>query len=129
MKALLMEIILGRKVTMNQVTTEKPCFGYFCRFATRALTLNRALTLFQIFSPVGAPAFLVFELEAVLVECSVNVLVSMPDRFQTIIIHLDIAGVETVAYGSQNLTGAVNFDLVFPLSFRAINQYIGRHRL
>ena len=109
MKALLMEIILGRKVTMNQVTTEKPCFGYFCRFATRALTLNRALTLFQIFSPVGAPAFLVFELEAVLVECSVNVLVSMPDRFQTIIIHLDIAGVETVAYGFTKLDRSCEF--------------------
>ena len=103
MKALLMEIILGRKVTMNQVTTEKPCFGYFCRFATRALTL------FQIFSPVGAPAFLVFELEAVLVECSVNVLVSMPDRFQTIIIHLDIAGVETVAYGFTKLNRSCEF--------------------
>ena len=86
MKTLLMEIILGLKVTMNQVTTKKPCFGYFCRFATRALII------FQIFSPVGAPAFLAFELEAALVECSVNVLVSMPDRYQTIIIHLDVVG-------------------------------------
>ena len=35
---LLMKIILGLKVSMNQVMTKKPCFGFFCRFVTRALS-------------------------------------------------------------------------------------------
>ena len=43
MKTLLMEIILELKVTMNQVTTKKLCFGYFCRFATRALTMSKVI--------------------------------------------------------------------------------------
>ena len=49
MKTLLMEIILGLKITMNQVTTKKPCFGYFCRFASRALTLRPRKMYIYIF--------------------------------------------------------------------------------
>ena len=37
---LLIEIILGVKVTVNKARTERSCFGYFCRFATRAFTLR-----------------------------------------------------------------------------------------
>ena len=49
----------------------------------------------MLISLTRAPASLAFELEAILVECHVNVLVSMPDRFKTIMIYLDIIGVET----------------------------------
>ena len=48
-KMLLMEIILGPKVTMNQVATRKPCFGYLCRFVTRALTLRLRNTYTHVF--------------------------------------------------------------------------------
>ena len=41
------------------------------------------------------PASLVFELEAVLAERPVNVLVSTLDILKTIIIYLDIVGIET----------------------------------
>ena len=44
---------------------------------------------------VGTSASLAFKLETILVECPINVLVSMPDRFKTIIIHLDIGRVKT----------------------------------
>ena len=40
-------------------------------------------------------ASLVLELKAVLAECRVNVLVTIPDRLKTIIIHLDMVGVKT----------------------------------
>ena len=40
LKKLLIKIILGLKVIMNKMTTNKPSFWYFCRFATRALTLR-----------------------------------------------------------------------------------------
>ena len=45
-----MEIILGLKVTLNQITTEKHCFGYFGRFVTRGLTFrpqNMYIYVFQ----------------------------------------------------------------------------------
>ena len=50
-KTLLMEIIWGLKVTMNQITTKKTCFGYFCWSVTLALTLrpriDRVYTSFE----------------------------------------------------------------------------------
>ena len=39
-KTLSKEIMLRLKVTMHQVKMENVCFEYFCRFATRALTLR-----------------------------------------------------------------------------------------
>ena len=59
-------------------------------------------TLVLKFPLVGKPARLAFELGAVLVECPVNVLVSVPDGFKTIIIHLDIVGAETSQSGFTN---------------------------
>ena len=56
-----MEIILRLKVTVNQVKTKKLCFGYFCRFVARVLTLrprntyiyvSQALFGFAIFKPL-----------------------------------------------------------------------------
>ena len=44
---------------------------------------------------VGIPASLAFKLENILVEYPIIFLVSMPDRFKTIIIHLDIGKVKT----------------------------------
>ena len=44
---------------------------------------------FKIF-PVEKSASLAFELKAVLAECPVNVLVTIPDRLKTIIIHQSI---------------------------------------
>ena len=58
---------------------------------------------------VETSASLAFELEAVLVECPPNVLVSMPNRFKTIIIHLDIAGVETGPCGFTKLNRSCEF--------------------
>ena len=52
MKTLLMAIILGLKVTMDQVKTRKLCLGYFCRFATSALTFrprNMYIYVFRAF--------------------------------------------------------------------------------
>ena len=48
-KTLLMEIILRLKVAMNQVKAKKLCFGYFCRFVTRALTLRPRNTYIYVF--------------------------------------------------------------------------------
>ena len=48
-KMLLMEIILGPKVTMNQFLRKNTCFGYFCRFVTHALTLRPWITYFYVF--------------------------------------------------------------------------------
>ena len=50
MKILLIEVILGSKLNMNQITTKKLCFGYFCRFVIRASTLrlrNMYICLFR----------------------------------------------------------------------------------
>ena len=49
MKTLSVELILGLKVTMNQVMTKRPCFGYFSRFATRTLTLRPRKTYIYVF--------------------------------------------------------------------------------
>ena len=49
MKTLLMDIILTSKVTTNQVKTKKHCFGYFCTFVTRALTLKPRKTYIYVF--------------------------------------------------------------------------------
>ena len=48
-KTLLMEIILTLKATMNQVKAKKLCFGYFCRFVSRALTLRPRNTYICVF--------------------------------------------------------------------------------
>ena len=39
-KMILMEIILGLKVTMDQALAKRFCFGYTFRFLTHALTLR-----------------------------------------------------------------------------------------
>ena len=48
-KTLSMETILGLKVAVYQVTTKKPCFGYFYRFVTRASTLKLQNTYIYVF--------------------------------------------------------------------------------
>ena len=58
---------------------------------------------------MGTPTPLAFELRAVLVECPVNVLVSVPDGFQTIIIRLDIVGAETSQSGFTKLNRSCKF--------------------
>ena len=40
LKVLLIEIILGSQITLNQITTREFCFGYFCKFVTHTLTLR-----------------------------------------------------------------------------------------
>ena len=45
-KTPLMEIILRLEVTMNQVKTINLCLGYFCRFLTSALNLDRQIRIF-----------------------------------------------------------------------------------
>ena len=78
---------------------------------------------------MGTPASLAFELEAVLVECPVNVLVSIPDRFKTIIIHLDIVGVETGPLGFIKLNRSCEFcpRISFVLSrYKSIHRQIHR---
>ena len=55
------------------------------------------------------PASLAFELEAVLAEGPVNVLVSTLDRLETIIIYLDIVGVETGPEGFTKLNRSCEF--------------------
>ena len=49
MKALLMEIFLRLKVTMNQVKTKTLGFRYFCRFVTRALARRLGNTYIYVF--------------------------------------------------------------------------------
>ena len=46
----LIEIILGLKVTMNKARTEGNCFGYFCRFLTRAFTLSSRCSGYHYFT-------------------------------------------------------------------------------
>ena len=48
-KALLMEIFLRLKVTMNQVKTKTLGFRYFCRFVTLTLTLRPRNTYIYVF--------------------------------------------------------------------------------
>ena len=70
------------------------------------------------------PASLAFELKAVLVECAVNVLVSTPDRFKTII-HLDIVGVETDLCGFTKFNRRSEF---CPLISFGLSSYKSIHR-
>ena len=79
-------------------------------------------TRFKI-SPTPTP--LVFELKAFLVECPVNVLVSTPDRFKTIIIHLDIVGVKTGPCGFTKLNRSC--ELCPRISF-VLSRYKSIHR-
>ena len=58
---------------------------------------------------VRTPSSLAFEFKAVFVECPVNFLVSMPDIFKTIIIYLDIVGVETGPCGFTKLNRSCEF--------------------
>ena len=81
-------------------------------------------TRFKI-SPVETPTPLVFELKAFLVECPVNVLVSTPDRFKTIIIHLDIVGVKTGPCGFTKLNRSC--ELCPRISF-VLSRYKSIHR-
>ena len=51
-KTLLMEIILGLKLVMDQVKTTKLYFGYFCRFVISALTLRPGKYVYLRFSSI-----------------------------------------------------------------------------
>ena len=44
-----MGILLGFKVTMDQVKAKKLCFGYFCRFVTGALILRAETAYIYVF--------------------------------------------------------------------------------
>ena len=68
------------------------------------------LTKTHVLKPtVRTPSSLAFEFKAAIVECPVNVLVSMPDIFKTIIIYLDIVGVETGPCGFTKLNRSCEF--------------------
>ena len=67
------------------------------------------------------PVALAFELEAVLVECPVNILASMPDRFKTVIIHLNVIGVGNATCSFIKLNRSCV--LIIPLFFLGIKQY------
>ena len=55
------------------------------------------------------PQLLPLNLQAVLVDWLVNILASAPDRFSTIIICLDIVGVDTGPCGFTNLNRSYKF--------------------
>ena len=83
--------------------------------------------LFRIYA-VETPDTLVLVLEADLLEWLVKILVSIPDKFKTVIIYLDTVDVVPHDEDQWNLREVVALFYATPLFFLNTNQYVCKHR-